>query len=108
MAIYAPVSLYPQKMDHNGSNFAYVAWAWDMVCAQKEVPLDHQLPTDPPTEWEAVKNEILSFRHDTDSTWEAAGHGNTGLFIVISDERRYFPLSLQQRTCVPSSYSKNL
>lgn len=84
-------------MDHNESNFAYVAWAWDMVCAQKEIPLDHQIPTDPPTGWETVKNEILSFRHDNDSTCEAAGHGKTGLFIVVSDERRYFPLSLQQR-----------
>lgn len=90
----------PSKMGHNESNFAYVAWAWDMVYAQKEIPLDRQLPTDPPTGWKAVKNEILSFSYDTDSTWKVAGYGKTGLFIVVSDERRYFPLSLQQRNTV--------
>lgn len=58
----------PSKMDHNEYNFVHVAWAWDMVYAQKEIPLDHQLPTDPPTGWQAVKNEILSFIHDTDTT----------------------------------------
>lgn len=70
-----------------------------MVYAQKEILLDQQLPTNPPTGWAAMQDEILSFSHDTDTNWNAAGHGKTGLFIVVSDERPYFPLSfLQQNT----------
>lgn len=70
-----------------------------MVYAQKEVLLDQQLPIDPPMGWAAVKDEILSFSHNTDSTWKTAGHGKMGLFIIVSDEQPYRPESfLQQRT----------
>lgn len=95
----------PSKRDHNATTFAYVAWAWEMVYAQKEVLLDQQLPPNPPTGWAAVQDEILSFSHDTDSDWKAAGHGKTGLFIVVSDERAYFPQSLRQQITVSYSLS---
>lgn len=90
----------PDKRGHNETNFAYVAWAWEMVYAQKEILLGQQLPMDPPMGWAAVKDEILSFGHNTDSSWEAAGHGKMGLFIVVSDERPYWPQSLEQLTTV--------
>lgn len=93
----------PSKLDHNETNFAYVAWVWEMVYAQKEIVLDQQLPNDPPTGWVAMKDEILSFSDNTDSHWEAFGHGKMGVFIVVSDERPYFPQSLEQQTTV--SYS---
>lgn len=93
----------PSKLSHTETKFAYVAWAWEMVYAQKEILLDQQLPTNPPTGWAAVKDEILSFSHDTDSNSTAAGHGQTGLFIVVSDERPYFPPSFLQQTTVGSS-----
>lgn len=90
----------PSKVGHDETNFAYVAWAREMVYAQKEILLDQQLPTNPPAGWEAVKDEILSFSHAIDFTWSAAGHGRTGVFIVVSDERPYFPLSLEQLNTV--------
>lgn len=93
----------PSKPSHNESNFAYVAWAWEMVYAQKEILLDQLLPTNPPSGWAAVKDEILSFSHDTDSNWKDAGHGQTGLFIEVTDERPYFPPSFLQQTTVGSS-----
>jgi hypothetical protein len=90
----------PSKQGHNESNFAYVAYAWEMVYAQKEISLDQQLPAEPPRGWEALKDEILSFSYDIDSVWREAGHGKTGLFIIVSDERRYRPPSIQQRIFV--------
>ncbi|KAJ0106930.1 hypothetical protein J7T55_011025 [Diaporthe amygdali] len=91
----------PSKLGRNETNFAYVAWAWEMVYAQKEILLDQHLPTNPPTGWAAMRDEILSFSHDTDSNWNAAGHGKTGLFVVVSDERPYFPLSFLQQNTPP-------
>ncbi|KAG6368949.1 hypothetical protein INS49_003167 [Diaporthe citri] len=44
----------PSNLSHNETNFAYVAWAWEMIYAQKEILLDQQLPTNPPTGWAAV------------------------------------------------------
>lgn len=93
----------PSKRSHDRTSFAYVAWAWEMVYAQKEILLDQQLPTNPPTGWAAVMDEILSFDRDIDSAWKAAGHGKTGLFIVVSAERPYFPLSFLQRNVASDS-----
>lgn len=90
----------PAKEDHNESNFAYVAYAWEMVYAQKEISLDQQLPSDPPAGWLTLKDEILSFSTSHDTAWDAAGHGKVGLFIVVSDERTYLPLSIRQRITV--------
>lgn len=86
----------PSKRTHDESIFAYVAWAWEMVYAQKEIVLDQQLPMNPPMGWAALKDEILSHSLDADSGWEAAGHQKMGLFIVVSDERPYFPASFEQ------------
>lgn len=36
----------PQKYDHNGSNFAYVAYAWDFIHVQKKLVLDEQVPAE--------------------------------------------------------------
>lgn len=98
----------PSKRIHDESNFAYVAWAWEMVYNQKEILLDQQLPMNSATGWAALKDKILTYSHDTDVTWEAAGHGKMGLFIIVSDERPYFPTSFQQlRNCeslIPGSH----
>jgi len=62
-----------------------------MVYAQKEILLDQQLPTNPPTGWAAVKDEILSFSHNTDSDWKAAGHGKTGRLSLYQTNGHTFP-----------------
>lgn len=90
----------PSKQNHNDSNFAYVAYVWDVVYAQKEITLDSQLPADLPIEWVSLKDEILSFSTSDDSIWESAGHGKMGLFIIVSDGRRYVPPSFKQRITV--------
>lgn len=94
----------PSKFSHNESNFAYVAWAWEMVYAQKEIVLKQQLPT-PPAGWAAIKDEIMSFSCDADAGWNAKGHGRTGIFIVVSDERPYFPQASLQQATVSSPYT---
>jgi hypothetical protein len=68
-----------------------------MIYAQIEISLDQQLPKNPPEGWEALKDKILSFSHDIDATWRGSGHGKMGLFIEVSDERIYIPLSILKR-----------
>lgn len=93
----------PQRNDYNESNFAYVAYAWEMVFAQKEISLNTQLPEKPPAGWETLKNEIMVFSTTEDDVgWQVAGHGKVGLFIIVSDDRQFTPSSIEQRRRVIS------
>lgn len=94
----------PSIVDHGASNFAYVAYTWEMIYAQKEISLDQQLPENPPEGWDALKDEILSFSHDIDATWRESGHGKIGLFIVVSDDRTYVPSSILKRITVSTYF----
>ncbi|KAG8165847.1 hypothetical protein KVR01_004399 [Diaporthe batatas] len=87
----------PARTDNDQSKFGYVAWAYNMVYAQKEVRLEEDLPMDPPEGWDALKDEILSFSTSEDTTLEAFGHGKTGIFVIVCEERSYTPLSIHQR-----------
>lgn len=87
----------PARKDHNESNFGYIAWAYEMVYAQREVRPEEDLPADPPEGWDALKNEILSFTASKDAISEASGHGNTGVFVIVCETRSYIPPSIRQR-----------
>lgn len=91
----------PYRIDFNHSDFAYVAYAWELTFAQKEILLNTQLPEQLPTGWERLKDEIMSFTTTADSEgWQAAGHGSIGLFIIVSDNRYVVPPSIEQRNRV--------
>lgn len=88
----------PARKDHDQSKFGYIAWTYEMVYAQKEVCLPEDLPIDPPEGWDSLKNEILSFGTSKDNRIsEESGHGKTGVFIVVCEERSYTPPSIAQR-----------
>lgn len=86
----------PTRDNHNLSNFGYIAWAYEMVYAQREILLGQSLPVEPPEGWNCLANEILSFGTSEDA-WDASGHGRTGVFIIVCDSRRYDPPSIEQR-----------
>lgn len=87
----------PARSDHNHSNFGYIAWAYKIVYAQKEVCLEQDLPADPPEGWDALKNEILSFSFSQDAISDTTGHGKTGVFVIVCEDSSYFPPSIDQR-----------
>lgn len=93
----------PAKMTHDRSKFGYIAWAYEMVYAQREVLPEENLPAEPPGGWDGLRNGILSFSTSEDAIWEASVHGKTGLFIVVCDEGNYTPTSIEQRIPVSSS-----
>lgn len=90
----------PARTGHNQSKFGYIAWAYEMAYAQKEVRVKEDLPADPPEGWDALKNEILSFSTSEDVISEKPGHGKTGVFVIICEERSYTPPSIDERVCV--------
>lgn len=87
--------LYLEGNTHNRSNFGYIAWVYEMVYAQREVLLEESLPVQPPEGWKSLANEMLSFGTSEDA-WEASDHGKTGVFIIVCDQRRYEPPSVEQ------------
>lgn len=87
----------PWRTAHGRSNFGYIAWAYEMVYMQKEVLLDKTLPVDPPEGWDTLRNKILSFGTSEDVILKASGHGKKGLFVVICNDRSYYPPSIEQR-----------
>jgi hypothetical protein len=51
----------PQRKAKNKSTVAYVAYAWVMAYAHREVDPDTELPLHPPSAFEALRKEILAF-----------------------------------------------
>lgn len=100
--------LIPWRTAHGRSSFGYIAWAYEMVYAQREVLLDDTLPVSPPEGWDTLRDEILSFSTSKDAILEASGHGKTGLFVVVCDDRSYYPPSIEQRIPVYSFLSSVL
>lgn len=93
----------PWRTTHDRSKFGYIAWAYEMVYAQREVLLEENFPAEPPAGWDTLRDEILSFSTSEDAIWKASGHGKTGLFVVVCDERSYYPPSTEQSIPVHSA-----
>lgn len=87
----------PARTGHNKSKFGYIAWAYEMVYAQKEVRPEEDLPVDPPEGFDALKNEILSFSTSEDAIFDKSGHGKTGVLVIVCEERSYTPRSIEER-----------
>lgn len=89
----------PQRRDMNRSAVAYVAYAWVMVFAHRQIQLDTDLPVEAPATFEALCKEILGFRDD--SAESVADEGSVGLFLVTTDEGSYVPEVLRKRREIP-------
>lgn len=46
----------PSKMNHNQTNFGYVAWAYERVYSQREILLEEHLPAEPPEGWGSLRD----------------------------------------------------
>lgn len=87
--------IIPQRKDMNRSSVAYVAYAWVMVFAHRQIQLDADLPADAPATFETLCKEILAFSHgDAESD---SGEGTVGLFLVSTDEGNHVPEVLRKR-----------
>lgn len=87
--------IIPQRKDMNRSAVAYVAYAWVMAYAHREIDPDTDLPLHPPAEFEALRNEILEFGDKNTET--LASEGKLGLFLVTTDEGSFVPQEMKQR-----------
>lgn len=85
-----------QRGKVDSRKFGYIAWAYEMLYAQKEVCLEQDLPPHPPEGWESLKSDIISSSTSQDATLKASGHEKTGVFIIICEERSYYPPSMDQ------------
>lgn len=88
--------IIPQRKGMNRSTVAYVAYAWVMVFAHRQIQLDADLPADAPVTFEALCSEILAFGHDGDAGSDSS-EGTVGLFLVNTDEGKYVPEALRKR-----------
>lgn len=57
--------IIPQRTGSNLSSVAYVAYAWVMAYAHREIDLDTDLPPHPPAAFEALRKEILGFSDES-------------------------------------------
>ncbi|KAH8768875.1 hypothetical protein F5883DRAFT_418091 [Diaporthe sp. PMI_573] len=91
--------IIPQRKDMNRSTVAYVAYAWVMAYAHREIDPDTDLPPHPPAAFETLRKEILGFGDK--STEAPASEGKNGLFLVTTDEGSFVPEELKKRKEVP-------
>jgi hypothetical protein len=87
--------IIPQRKDMNRSTVAYVAYAWVMAYAHREIDPDTDLPPHPPAAFETLRKEILGFGDK--STEAPASEGKNGLFLVTTDEGSFVPEELKKR-----------
>lgn len=76
-----------------------------MIYTKREVLLKENLPAEPLTGWESLRNEILSFTTNKDAIWKASSHGKIGVFVIVCNKRSYTPPLMKQRSMVHSSSS---
>lgn len=98
----------PFRMGNYQSTFAYVAYAWVFVYAQRKLDLPEELPDKAPEGFAELRNEIMGFAvggvegeppqspHDQDVT---------DMFVTITDERPFQftePFVRQVGRCMPA------
>lgn len=87
--------IIPQRKGMNRSTVAYVAYAWVMAFAHRQIQLDADLPANAPATFETLCSEILAFGRD--GAGSDPGEGMVGLFLVNTDEGKYVPEALRKR-----------
>jgi hypothetical protein len=78
----------PYRMGQQRSTFAYIAYDWVMVFAQRKINLAKELPDRAPPGFEELRKEIMGFASEG---LQASGQEEdlTGLFVIITDEQDY-------------------
>ncbi len=77
----------PYQMNRHRSTFAYIAYAWVFVNAQRKLHIPEELPDKAPEGFEGLRDEIMGF-----STKGAEGEphqDSTGLFVLVTDEQSF-------------------
>lgn len=95
----------PQREAKGPATYAYIAYTWVIVYAQRELRLDEgeDLPKEVPPGFDELRKEILSFASpDTTKTGADQGEHHIGLFVVFSMEAAYTPEVLRARYDVNS------
>jgi hypothetical protein len=90
------------RKSYNRPSFGYIAFDWLHVFSQREIrPSD--ISETPPSGFSALQDEILAFAKEDDGKDGDNGAVTDGdsdlttLYAVITDERVYTPLELQER-----------
>jgi hypothetical protein len=76
----------PYRMPHPKSDFAYVAYDWVMVYAQREVDLADEAPPG----FANLRDEIMAFANESDAEQlRLMGQGRVdAMFVIVNDEER--------------------
>jgi hypothetical protein len=98
----------PQVEGESKSAYAYVAYAWVMIYAQRKLDLAEELPNRAPPGFSELRSEILGFANAGDEVemlqvrrLEAEGEDPAAaLFVVVADDQPYsmarFPRKVSQ------------
>lgn len=93
------------REDYSRPSFGYIAYDWLHVFSQREIQ-PSEISETPPPGFSALRDEILTFaekndnQDGNDSGAIDSGSNLTKLYAVITDERVYTLLELQERSQV--------
>ncbi|KAK3933484.1 hypothetical protein QBC46DRAFT_434350 [Diplogelasinospora grovesii] len=78
----------PYRMGQQRSTFAYIAYDWVMVFAQRKINLAEELADRAPPGFEELRKEIMGFASEG---LQASGQEEdlTGFFVITTDEQDY-------------------
>jgi hypothetical protein len=87
----------PSRMGNRQSTFAYVAYAWVFVYAQRQLHPLEELPDEAPEGFAELRNEVMKFaRGETEGEQPQTqpqalleDEGVTSMFVTITDERPF-------------------
>jgi len=83
----------PYRTSRHHSPFAYVAYDWLFVHAQRKLHLPEELPNTVPASFAALRDEIMGFAGGAEAQ-ASTGPGDddedlAGLFVIITDEQSF-------------------
>jgi hypothetical protein len=89
--------IIPHRESYDQSTFAYVAYYWLHVFAQREINFE-ELPETTSVSFEALRKEVMSFSREERND----GTGKTGFFITVTSNRNWYPKELPMQNEVSS------
>ncbi|ROW00395.1 hypothetical protein VMCG_07335 [Cytospora schulzeri] len=90
----------PYRKSYDFASCGYIAYDWIMVFAQRNIK-PGELADTPPVGFEELRREILSYCKGNEPLIDDPRYQN-GLYVVITDERPFFPRELVERNMVCS------
>ncbi|KAL2015090.1 hypothetical protein VTK56DRAFT_6322 [Thermocarpiscus australiensis] len=80
----------PYRMNRKQSTFAYVAYTWVFVYAQRKLHVAEELPDRAPEGFAELRNEIMGFAAEGGEGEQPQDEDLTGMFVVITDEQPFY------------------